>query len=148
MVDADLQTGRHPHGSVSKQLRWPGRRRWQRSYPAAGPPTDTSIILGAILVVQQVEGSLLQPFVMGHAVRLHPAVILLSVAAGTVAAGVAGAVVAPLTAIAYRVVSILTATDTDSRADDGDTPSGDQPTSEELPSAVAAGASPVPEKSE
>ncbi|MDP9816795.1 AI-2E family transporter [Spirilliplanes yamanashiensis] len=113
----------------------------------ANGPTDALIILAAILIVQQVEGNLLQPFVMGHAVRLHPAVILVAVAAGTVLAGVAGAVVAvPLTAVAYRVVSVLT--DTDSSADDDDTDTGDEPSSEEPPSAAGREATAAPDRAD
>ena len=78
----------------------------------ANGPTQALIILAAVVVVQQAEGNLLEPLVMGRAVRLHPAVILLAVAAGTVLAGVAGALVAvPVAAVTYRVVATLANTD-------------------------------------
>jgi putative heme transporter len=74
----------------------------------ANGPTQALIILAAVIAVQQAEGNLLEPLVMGRAVRLHPAVILVAVAAGTVLAGVAGAIVAvPVVAVAYRVISTL-----------------------------------------
>jgi predicted PurR-regulated permease PerM len=45
---------------------------------------------------------------MGRTIRLHPAVILVAVAAGTVLAGVAGAIVAvPTVAVTYRVITTL-----------------------------------------
>ncbi|MBX6371905.1 MAG: AI-2E family transporter [Acidothermus sp.] len=53
------------------------------------------IILLVILVVEhQVEGHLLQPFIMGRAVRLHPLAVALALAAGTVLGGIIGAIVA------------------------------------------------------
>lgn len=74
----------------------------------ANGPADALLVLAAVIVVQQAEGNLLEPLVMGNAVRLHPAVILIAVSIGTVLAGVAGAVVAvPLTAVAYRTASEL-----------------------------------------
>ncbi len=74
----------------------------------ANGPADALLVLAAVIAVQQAEGNLLEPLVMGNAVRLHPAVILVAVSVGTVLAGVAGAVVAvPLTAVAYRAASVL-----------------------------------------
>ena len=44
-------------------------------------------MLAVVLLVQQIEGHGLQPFLMGHAVSLHPVAVLLSVAAGSFVAG-------------------------------------------------------------
>ncbi|MEK8227925.1 AI-2E family transporter [Oerskovia sp. M15] len=52
------------------------------------------VMLGIVLVVQQIEGHVLQPFLMGHAVSLHPVAVLLVVAAGAFAAGIVGALFA------------------------------------------------------
>jgi predicted PurR-regulated permease PerM len=52
------------------------------------------ITLGIVLVVQQLEGNVLQPMVMGRILPLHPAVVLLAVTAGTLVAGISGAFVA------------------------------------------------------
>ncbi len=66
------------------------------------------VVLVIVLVVQQVEGNLLQPLVMGRAVELHPVVVLVSVTAGGLLAGIGGAVLAvPLVAVAYRVTELL-----------------------------------------
>lgn len=54
-------------------------------------PFDALIVAGAILVIQQVEGNVLQPVVMGKSVRLHPVVVLLALTAGAIVAGVVGA---------------------------------------------------------
>ncbi|WP_314212193.1 AI-2E family transporter [uncultured Actinomyces sp.] len=50
------------------------------------------IMLVIILLVQQVEGNLLQPLLMSNAVSLHPLVVLLGVTAGSMVAGIAGAI--------------------------------------------------------
>jgi putative heme transporter len=63
-------------------------------------------VLVAIIVVQQVEGHLLQPLVMGRLVRIHPLGVVVAVTAGTVLAGLVGAVVAvPMVAVATVVLS-------------------------------------------
>ncbi|MGW3864862.1 AI-2E family transporter, partial [Streptomyces sp. NPDC005047] len=56
--------------------------------------------LVVVLAVQQIEGHILQPFILGRAVRVHPLAVVLSVAAGGMIAGIGGAVVAvPLVAV-------------------------------------------------
>jgi predicted PurR-regulated permease PerM len=72
---------------------------------AANGLTDALLVLAAVILVQQAEGNLLEPLIMGRAVRLHPAVVLLAVAAGTLIAGVSGALLAtPVVAVGYRMV--------------------------------------------
>lgn len=53
-------------------------------------PTMALVVLGIVIAVQQLEGNVLQPVVMGHAVPLHPVVVLLAVTAGGLLAGIAG----------------------------------------------------------
>ncbi|MEU3978674.1 AI-2E family transporter [Streptomyces sp. NPDC026672] len=66
--------------------------------------------LAVVLAVQQIEGHVLQPFILGRAVRVHPLAVVLSVAAGGMVAGIGGAVVAvPLVAVTNTVVSYLRA---------------------------------------
>ncbi|MFD6438198.1 AI-2E family transporter [Streptomyces venezuelae] len=66
--------------------------------------------LVVVLAVQQIEGHILQPFILGRAVRVHPLAVILSVAAGGMIAGVGGAVVAvPLVAVTNTVVGYLRA---------------------------------------
>ncbi|MGW7406464.1 AI-2E family transporter [Streptomyces sp. NPDC054833] len=63
-----------------------------------------------VLAVQQIEGHVLQPFILGRAVRVHPLAVVLSVAAGGMVAGIGGAVVAvPLVAVTNTVVGYLKA---------------------------------------
>jgi predicted PurR-regulated permease PerM len=69
---------------------------------------DAVIILVIVLVVQQVEGNVLQPLVMRRAVHLHPVVTLLAVLTGTLLLGIPGAVLAvPLTAAIHQVYEHL-----------------------------------------
>ena len=66
------------------------------------------MVLAVVLAVQQIEGHILQPFILGRAVRVHPLAVILSVAAGGLIAGIGGAVVAvPLVAVTNAVVGYL-----------------------------------------
>jgi predicted PurR-regulated permease PerM len=60
------------------------------------------IIVGITIVVQQLEGHVLAPLVLGRAVKLHPAVILLALTGGGVVGGIIGA------ALAVPAVAVLT----------------------------------------
>ena len=69
---------------------------------------DAVVILVVVLVVQQVEGNILQPLIMRRAVHLHPVVTLLSVTCGTLLLGIPGAVIAvPAIAVTYQVYEYL-----------------------------------------
>ncbi len=71
-------------------------------------PTRTIIAAVAILVMQQIDGDLLQPLVMSSAVRLHPVVVLLTLTAGGLVAGITGAFLAvPLTAVVAAATNEL-----------------------------------------
>jgi predicted PurR-regulated permease PerM len=75
---------------------------------AANGVTTALLVVGATLLVQQVEGNLLQPLIVGRAVRLHPAVIIVAVATGGVLWGVAGAFIAvPTAAVVSQAVGYL-----------------------------------------
>lgn len=66
------------------------------------------LVVGATLLVQQLEGNVLQPIIVGTAVRLHPLAILLAITAGGVVWGVAGAFLAvPLVAVFARAAAHL-----------------------------------------
>lgn len=72
----------------------------------SGGITDALLVLGLVVIVQQVEGDVLSPLVMGRALRLHPLVILVAVTVGAVAAGLLGAFLAvPLTGVAVAAVT-------------------------------------------
>src|SRR3954452_22877841 len=56
----------------------------------SGGVVDALLVLGAIVLVQQVEGHLLYPLLMSRAVHLHPAVIVVALGAGGILAGIIG----------------------------------------------------------
>ena len=56
----------------------------------AGGLVDALLVLGAIILVQQVEGHLLYPVLMSRTVHLHPAVIVVVLAAGGILGGIVG----------------------------------------------------------
>lgn len=58
------------------------------------------LVVGVVLLVQQLEGHLLQPLIVGRRVQLHPLAVILAVAVGGIVWGIPGAFLAvPLTAI-------------------------------------------------
>jgi predicted PurR-regulated permease PerM len=70
--------------------------------------TAALIVVGATLAVQQIEGNLLQPLIVGRRVELHPIVVLLAVTTGGVLWGVLGAFVAvPVASAAWAALSYL-----------------------------------------
>lgn len=66
-------------------------------------PIPAIIMLGIVLLVQQVESHVLQPIIMGTAVKVHPLAVVLAVAAGSTVAGIAGALFA-VPAVAFANV--------------------------------------------
>jgi len=69
---------------------------------------DALIVAAVVLVVQQLEGHLLQPLIVGRSVKLHPVAILLALTAGGILWGIAGAFLAvPLAAVAASAGSYL-----------------------------------------
>jgi predicted PurR-regulated permease PerM len=66
------------------------------------------IVLVIIIVVQQLEGNVFYPVVMGRRMRLHPVAILLSLTIGGALAGVAGAFLAvPVAAVTAAVLQYV-----------------------------------------
>ncbi|GAA4656997.1 AI-2E family transporter [Arthrobacter cryoconiti] len=66
------------------------------------------IMLAIVLAVQQLESHLLQPFIMGRAVSLHPVAVILAVAAGSSVSGILGALFAvPLLAVANSSIRYI-----------------------------------------
>ncbi len=69
------------------------------------------IMLGAIILVMQIEGHIMQPFILGRAVKLHPLAVVLAIAIGLVLAGIVGALlVVPLLAFTKTFVEDLNGT--------------------------------------
>lgn len=65
-------------------------------------------MLGVVLLVQQVEGHVLQPLIMGTAVKVHPLAVVLAVGAGSLLAGIPGALFAvPVAAVVNVMTSYI-----------------------------------------
>lgn len=72
-----------------------------------GPVTALFMLIG-VIVVQQIEGHILQPFLMGRFVSLHPLGVIVAIGCGVLVAGIAGALIAvPLAAAANAVAQHL-----------------------------------------
>jgi predicted PurR-regulated permease PerM len=70
-------------------------------------PVIALIVIGIVVVVNQLEGDLLQPVVMAQSLKLHPLVILIALTGGTILGGIAGAVLAvPLVAVGWAIVKV------------------------------------------
>lgn len=66
------------------------------------------LMLGVVLLVQQVESNVLQPIVMGKAVNIHPLPVVLAVTGGTLLLGIVGALFAvPVLAFLNRAVRYI-----------------------------------------
>ena len=66
------------------------------------------VVLVGVIAIQQLEGHILQPLIMGRFVRIHPLAVVLAVGIGAVVAGIWGTVIAvPLAAVVNVVVQYL-----------------------------------------
>lgn len=73
-------------------------------------PLDAGLMLLGVIGVQQLEGHVLQPFLMGRFVSVHPLGVIVAIGCGVIVGGIAGALVAvPLVAVANAVVQHLAA---------------------------------------
>jgi predicted PurR-regulated permease PerM len=73
-------------------------------------PITALLMLGGVILVQQIEGHVLQPFLMGRFVSVHPLAVIVAIGCGVLVAGVAGALVAvPLAAVVNSVGQHLAA---------------------------------------
>ncbi|WP_239161065.1 AI-2E family transporter [Virgisporangium ochraceum] len=91
-------------------------------------PVKALILLAVVVAVQQLEGHVLQPLIMGRAVALHPLAVILAIATGVVTAGIVGGLVAvPLLAVANTAIRYLAAHPGGEPTSDH-TPPGTEPT--------------------
>ena len=99
------------------------------------------IVLAGILVVDnQVEAHILQPFLVGRYVRLHPLAVAVSIAGGGLLEGIYGAVLAvPVLAVVYAVLRFLFTGEKD------DTATGDPDPDEDGDKELSASERLVPE---
>lgn len=84
-------------GAVAVLLAWVAHDFW-----------TALIMLGVVIGVQQLESNVLQPIIMGKAVKLHPLAVVLAVTAGTTLLGIPGALFAvPVLAFIKRAVQYI-----------------------------------------
>lgn len=71
-------------------------------------PVAAIVMLAGVIGVNQLESHVLQPLLMGSAVRLHPVAVVLAVGSGSIIAGIGGAVFAvPFVAAANSAVKYV-----------------------------------------
>ncbi len=71
-------------------------------------PVIALAVLGVVLLVQQLEGNVLEPYIQGRVIHLHPLVIILAVTTGGILMGILGAFLAvPVAAVVARLVDHL-----------------------------------------
>ena len=91
-------------------------------------PLNAFWMLVVVIGVQQIEGHILQPILMGSAVKVHPLAVVLVVAGGSMIAGIPGALFAVPLAAFVNVVAVTLST--------GSWRTGGQPTGELIWSTV------------
>ena len=65
------------------------------------------IVVGIVVLVNQLEGNFLQPVLMGRSMKLHSFVVLVVLAGGTAIGGILGTLLAvPLTAVAWGIITV------------------------------------------
>lgn len=67
-------------------------------------PVQALVMLAIVIGVQQLESHLLQPLLIGRAMRLHPLAVILAIAAGIIVAGIIGGLVAVPTVAVLNAV--------------------------------------------
>ncbi|MEO6956852.1 MAG: AI-2E family transporter [Antricoccus sp.] len=71
-------------------------------------PGGALIVLGGVLLVNQAEAHLLQPILMGRAVKVHPLAVVLALTTGAIIAGIIGALLAvPIAAVINTAIKSL-----------------------------------------
>lgn len=76
-------------------------------------PVIALIVVGIVVLVNQLEGNFLQPVLMGRSLKLHSFVVLVALAAGTAIGGILGTLLAvPLTAVAWGIIQVWDGPDT------------------------------------
>jgi putative heme transporter len=86
-------------------------------------PISALLMLAGVIAVQQIEAQVLQPFLLGRMVRVHPLAVILAVASGVYLAGIAGALVAVPLAASINAVAVYLASTPE--PDEPGAPAGD-----------------------
>jgi putative heme transporter len=74
----------------------------------ANGPFVALAVLGVVILVNQLEAHVMQPFLLGRAVSVHPLAVILAIATGAALAGIVGALFAvPVAAVANTMISSM-----------------------------------------
>jgi predicted PurR-regulated permease PerM len=74
----------------------------------ANGPVVALAVLGVVILVNQLEAHVMQPFLLGRAVSVHPLAVILAIATGASLAGIVGALFAvPIAAVANTMISSM-----------------------------------------
>lgn len=77
-------------------------------------PVTALIVVAVVVAVNQIEGDVLAPVVLGRSLSLHPLAILLALSAGTIMAGIIGAILAvPFAGVLWTAIKTWRESDTD-----------------------------------
>jgi predicted PurR-regulated permease PerM len=76
-------------------------------------PIVALIMLGGVIAVQQLEAHVLQPFLLGRMVSVHPLAVIVAIASGAYLAGIAGALVAVPLVASLNAVAVYLSTEPD-----------------------------------
>ncbi len=90
-------------------------------------PVVALVMLGGVVLVQQIEAHVLQPFLLGRLVSVHPLGVIVAIAMGVLLAGIAGALVAVPFAAAANAVVLHLADHARVQRDAEESPVGDTP---------------------
>ncbi len=97
-----------------------------------GGPFTALAVIAVVLIVQQIEGNVLQPLLLGRAVRLHALAVVLAITAGMVVAGIIGALLSvPLVAVLNSAIRSLVARESETEDVDATDPQPSIPDEEE-----------------
>ncbi|HRO94821.1 MULTISPECIES: AI-2E family transporter [Micrococcaceae] len=70
-------------------------------------PLIALALIAWVIIVNQIEGNILQPIIMGRTLSLHPLLILLALTVGTIVGGIFGAILAvPYTAVTWAILQV------------------------------------------
>jgi predicted PurR-regulated permease PerM len=75
----------------------------ESNWMGLSPGAYVLIVLGAFVIIQQIENNILVPRIIGHSLRLNPLIVLLAALAGGILAGVLGVLLAAPTVATLRM---------------------------------------------
>ncbi|MGW5642866.1 AI-2E family transporter [Saccharopolyspora sp. NPDC003752] len=92
------------------------------------------IVVGIVLVVQQIEGNVLQPLILGRAVQIHALGVVLAISIGMVVSGIVGALLAvPMVAVLNSAIRSLVEEEPEQPAEPAGEAEAEPPPPDETP---------------